>query len=83
MAGKVRIDQQRCKGCGLCVDVCPNECITVADVTNDNGYLPAKVDGDGCSGCGLCTTICPDSAIEVWVACGKTNGRSVHLVKGK
>lgn len=83
MAGNVRIDQQRCKGCGLCIDVCPNGCITVAEVTNDNGYLPAKVDCEHCSGCGLCGTICPDAAIEVWVVCDKAKGRSIHLVKGK
>ena len=67
MAGKVIIDRERCKGCGLCVEVCPKGILRTAQQTNKNGYFPAEraEDAMGCVGCALCALICPDVAIEV------------------
>jgi len=65
MAGKVVIDLERCKGCGLCVEVCPKGILRIAARSNKMGYFPAEVGEAGCTGCALCALICPDVAIEV------------------
>ena len=66
MAGRVIIDTERCKGCGLCVEVCPKSCIIISKQSNKNGYFPAEVDNTGCTGCANCAVICPEAIIEVY-----------------
>ena len=69
MTGQIQIDKERCKGCGFCIDVCPKECIHLAEELNLKGYFVAAFDsGDGCTGCGNCAVMCPDVAITVSVA---------------
>ena len=65
MAGKIRIDSERCKGCGLCVVVCPKKSIQISEKSNKNGYFPAEFSGTECSGCAMCAIICPEAIIEV------------------
>ena len=65
--GEIKIDRELCKGCGYCVDVCPNGSITIETVFNKKGFYPASVKDSGkCTGCALCAEICPEIAIEVW-----------------
>jgi len=66
MAGKITIDTQRCKGCGLCVVVCPTHGIVISTVSNKKGYFPAQRTNSDCTGCGLCAIICPDAVIKVF-----------------
>ena len=54
----IKIDQEECIGCGLCVDVCPLQAISLG---NDK----AKVDKDACTECGQCIDECPNKAISV------------------
>jgi len=65
MAGKIVIDTERCKGCGLCVAVCPKGSIVICEKSNKKGYFPAQQAKDECTGCALCALVCPDAAIEV------------------
>ena len=65
MAGKIVIDTERCKGCGLCVVVCPKNSITISKISNKKGYFPAQPDNTNCSGCAACAVICPEAIIEV------------------
>jgi 2-oxoglutarate ferredoxin oxidoreductase subunit delta len=66
MAGKIIIDTERCKGCGLCLTVCPHNVITISEKQNSKGYFPAQATNPGCTGCTNCAIVCPDCAIEVY-----------------
>ncbi len=71
--GKITIDRERCKGCQICIEVCPTGTIEVDTTLNKKGYFPARVkekrEGDKeCTGCTQCATICPEVAIEVYRA---------------
>lgn len=65
--GKVKFDEDICKGCGLCIIACPKHIIALdKNKINAKGYNPAYVvDEDACIGCGNCAIMCPDSVIEV------------------
>ncbi len=64
---KTTIDEAICKGCGLCVQVCPKKILRLAvHRMNSKGYNPAEVtDQDACISCAMCGIMCPDSAITV------------------
>ncbi|MHC4737626.1 MAG: 4Fe-4S dicluster domain-containing protein [Planctomycetota bacterium] len=65
MAGKIIIDTERCKGCGLCVIVCPKNSIIISKSSNKTGYFPAETNNTDCTGCAMCAIICPEAIIEV------------------
>jgi len=67
--GFVKIDEERCKGCGLCVSVCPVKIIQInRSKLNTKGFHAADViDMEQCIGCGNCAIICPDIAISVYL----------------
>ncbi len=51
----------KCKQCGLCFPVCPENAITVGKEDmkrKDFNY-------DYCKGCGVCAKVCPFNAIEM------------------
>jgi len=84
MAGKIIIDIERCKGCTLCVTVCPNNVITISEKSNSKGYFPAVSTGPNCTGCANCAIVCPDCAIEVYrdkTGSDKIDIKSVNPVK--
>jgi len=64
---KIIIDSAKCKGCLLCVDVCPKKVLeTDEKQVNAKGYNPVIcVDEEACTSCAICARICPDSVIEV------------------
>lgn len=50
---------EKCKQCGLCWPVCPDDAIPVKDGKRlDFNY-------DACKGCGVCAKVCPFKAIEM------------------
>lgn len=66
--GRVVIDQERCKGCELCIPACPQNVLVLADAFNSKGYRPALyTDPDhACTGCALCSVVCPDGCFTVF-----------------
>ncbi|UCG47480.1 MAG: ferredoxin family protein [Phycisphaerales bacterium] len=65
MSGRITINTERCKGCGLCVAVCPRNSIVISKNSNGNGYFPAQAADTDCTGCAACAIVCPDAVIEV------------------
>jgi 2-oxoglutarate ferredoxin oxidoreductase subunit delta len=64
--GIVHIIEERCKGCGFCIEFCPRNLLVISKRTNSKGYHPAEVVNDyNCTNCGLCALLCPDFAIFV------------------
>ena len=58
--GLLKIDEEECKGCGLCVEACPPKVIVLGDRLNHYGYHTAVYAGAGCTGCGICFMACPE-----------------------
>jgi 2-oxoglutarate ferredoxin oxidoreductase subunit delta len=53
------INQQWCKGCGICVAFCPREALFI------NTAGKAEKLSDKCTACGVCELFCPDFALAV------------------
>lgn len=65
---KVEILTDVCKGCGLCVSVCPKGIMVLSDDTiNAIGYAPVVItDMQECIGCAACAKVCPDAVLSVF-----------------
>ena len=65
---KLTFKTDNCKGCGLCVDVCPKHVLALAeDQINKKGHHPVvALHIEDCIGCAMCAQMCPEAAIEVW-----------------
>lgn len=60
------IDNERCKGCELCLPVCARHLLAMSAALNRKGYHFAEVaDADKCLGCLKCARMCPEAAIEI------------------
>lgn len=53
----IKIDFNKCTGCGACVQTCPTKCISWME--RDFGFLYPKIDTEKCINCGKCTEACP------------------------
>ena len=63
---QVSFVEQRCKGCGYCVEFCPKKILVLSEEINDLGYHYATIqDEDKCNGCAICAMMCPDVIIEI------------------
>jgi 2-oxoglutarate ferredoxin oxidoreductase subunit delta len=57
---------ERCKGCNICVHLCPSQVLQVSEAVNAKGYhLPEIAPGkeEACVHCQFCSLICPEFAI--------------------
>lgn len=65
--GKVIIEENRCKGCGLCTTACPVNIVTLdTSRINVKGYHPVSItEMDKCIGCANCATMCPDNVLTI------------------
>lgn len=62
---KVLTKPERCKQCGLCVQVCPKQAISFSEEINGAGYRYTIIDDEKCIACGMCYQTCPDGVYEV------------------
>ena len=66
MGYKHEIDTDRCKGCSLCVEVCPKHVLDISGEVNARGYFPAyQARPEDCIHCSVCCIMCPDVAITI------------------
>jgi NAD-dependent dihydropyrimidine dehydrogenase PreA subunit len=63
----LRLDEKKCAGCGMCLDVCPHE------VFKMNNKHVAIQNRDACMECGACSINCPTNAISVQSGVGCAN----------
>jgi 2-oxoglutarate ferredoxin oxidoreductase subunit delta len=62
----LQIEKDRCKGCELCANACPQQILGMSKVMNTKGYFFAEVrEPMRCIGCLICALVCPDVAISV------------------
>lgn len=65
--GVVVIDAERCKGCGLCIAVCPQQVLALSGTRNQSGYDVAHMARpEACVGCAFCAMTCPEVAMDVY-----------------
>jgi len=65
-AKQIDVDPKMCKGCHICIFVCPHGVLKKTDVVDNRGFfLPEVVDLEACVVCRLCEMECPDFAISV------------------
>lgn len=57
--GRLTIDTNWCKGCGICVEYCPKKVLKL-----ENNIISVE-DIEKCILCGLCELRCPDYAIYI------------------
>ncbi len=63
---KVNIDEERCKGCTLCVDACPRDVLAMSERLNSAGYPVAEAVAESrCTACLYCVRVCPDVCFEI------------------
>ena len=63
---KVEFEEERCKGCELCLAACPKQIIIMAEYFNGMGFHPAQlIDEEACISCAFCARMCPDTVITV------------------
>lgn len=66
--GKPLVNVERCKGCSLCIRVCPKKILEMSKKTNSQGVnYPVCIDESSCIACCFCATMCPDCVIEIEV----------------
>ena len=65
--GKVKVKENECKGCGLCVTACPKKVLSLSTTRlNVKGYYPVEIiNPSACTACASCARICPDVVLEV------------------
>ncbi|UCH11419.1 MAG: ferredoxin family protein [Fidelibacterota bacterium] len=66
ISGTVEFNIEACKGCELCVEACPQDCLAMSPDLNHKGYHFAVLIDDTCTGCVNCALVCPDAVITVY-----------------
>lgn len=54
----VKINKEKCTGCGECAELCPVEALSIENNT-------VSVNDEECIDCGACESICPANALSL------------------
>ena len=60
----LKLDEEKCVGCGMCLVVCPHEVLS-----HNNGRVRIE-NRDACMECGACAQNCPTQAVRVSAGVG-------------
>lgn len=60
----LQLNQDKCTGCGICIEVCPQAVLKLQD------RVAIMADRDACMECGACEQNCPFDAITVHAGVG-------------
>ena len=81
------VDENKCCGCGACIQICPQKCITM--VENERGFLIPSVDEKKCISCGMCSKLCPElsdskmnSVLNAYAAIAKDSNKQMKSTSG-
>ncbi len=62
----IYINKDTCKGCGICIAVCPKKILQFTEELNQKGvHYPEIVNEGKCTLCENCMIYCPDFAVVV------------------
>jgi 2-oxoglutarate ferredoxin oxidoreductase subunit delta len=65
--GAVVVNNERCKGCEICVTACLPKVLAMSKQVNTKGYNYAYMaNEEACTGCANCAVVCPDGCITVY-----------------
>ncbi len=68
---ELRYSKDKCTGCGICVQVCPKESLSLNPTgASIKGYIkedPIELDADKCVLCGVCVALCPEDALRILI----------------
>ncbi|MGD8782448.1 MAG: ferredoxin family protein [Ignavibacteria bacterium] len=76
--GEIVIDIEKCKGCELCIEACPQDALEKSRRVNNKGYLYIVKVKDECTGCTNCALVCPEGGITVY---RKIEGKKTQVAK--
>ena len=67
MKGAIVVNEDRCKGCSVCIIACLKDVLALAKKVNPSGYPYVEpVNSEACIGCASCAIVCPDGCITVY-----------------
>jgi ferredoxin len=78
----LKLNQDKCNGCGMCRIVCPHEVFTIEKKTGDTRQVAEIINKDACMECGACARNCPEGAIEVRAGVGCALGIIIGQLRG-
>jgi len=63
---KITVFKGLCKGCGVCIEKCPQKAIFFSKKDVGVYSTPTvEIDLEKCNLCGICESVCPDCALKV------------------
>jgi 2-oxoglutarate ferredoxin oxidoreductase subunit delta len=63
----LNIDSDKCKGCEICITVCPKKLLAISEEVNSGGLHFVEIqNAKDCIGCKSCAIICPDSVFSIF-----------------